>query len=57
VISGTVSASISSTPSVVTVTASDGTASASQTFNWSVVPVTLANPDDQINVGGATVRR
>jgi len=40
---------------VVTVTASDGTASASQTFNWSVVPVTLANPDDQINVGGATV--
>ena len=43
-------------PYVVTVTAGDAAgASASDTFFWSVVPLTLANPGDQVNAGGDAV--
>ena len=55
VISGSLSASFGSGPFAVTVTATDGTANASQAFTWSVVPVTLANPGDQVSVGGSAV--
>ena len=54
-ITGTLTAAASSTPYAVTVTASDGTMSASQTFNWSVVPVLLADPGDLASVGNAAV--
>jgi len=57
-ISGTLSASSgSSTPYSVTVTASDGTLSASQTFSWFVSKnvVTLSSPGDQTNTEGDTV--
>ncbi|HEY7426509.1 MAG TPA: putative Ig domain-containing protein [Gemmataceae bacterium] len=54
-ISGTISAGADSgSPYAVTVTASDGTVSASQTFNWNVAAVGLVNPgplasvDDQV---------
>ncbi len=44
-ISGTIgSGAVSGSPYAVTVTASDGTGSASETFNWTVAAVTLANP-------------
>jgi len=39
----------------VTVTASDGTASDSETFNWTLVPVALPGIADQANVGDSTV--
>jgi len=55
IISGTITASSSTTPYAVTVTASDGLSSASQTFSWNVVPVVLANPGDLVCIGGATV--
>jgi hypothetical protein len=54
-ISGTITAAPSSTPYAVTVTASDGTVTASQTFNWTVLPVTMLPPGDQASVGGAAV--
>ncbi len=55
VISGTITAAASSTPYSVTVTAGDGTSSVSQSFNWSLVPIVLANPGDQASVGQATI--
>jgi hypothetical protein len=58
-ISGTLPASAASiTPYSVTATASDGTQTASQTFNWFVTnpdSVTLTNPGDQTNTEGDTV--
>ncbi len=39
-------------PSVVTVTASDGTYSASENFNWTVTHVFVVNPGDQQNADG-----
>jgi hypothetical protein len=58
IISGTLPASAgSSTPYSVTVTVSDGTLNASQTFNWTVTagPVTLTNPGDQSSSEGDNV--
>jgi hypothetical protein len=58
IISGTLPASAgASTPYSVTVTASDGTLTASQTFNWFVTgaPVTLTSPGDQTNSEGDVV--
>ncbi len=56
VISGTVAAgAASNTPYSVTVTASDGALSASQTFNWTVAPVWLVNPGPQTNVDDQAV--
>ncbi len=56
---GTVSASaVSSSAYSVTVTASSGSSTASQTFNWTVdaaATVTLANPGDQFGNEGATI--
>ncbi len=56
---GTVSAGDSAgSPYSVTVTASSGSSTASQTFNWTVdaaATVTLANPGDQFGNEGATV--
>jgi hypothetical protein len=49
-ISGTLTAAISTSPYVVTVTVSDGTASTSESFNWNVVPLTLAAPGDQASL-------
>ncbi len=46
VISGTITAAVSATPYSITVTVDDGTASASQSFDWLLVPVVLANPGD-----------
>jgi hypothetical protein len=55
-ISGTLPASASSSTAYsVTVTASDGTSSASQTFQWSVAALALANPGDQTNQEGTSV--
>ena len=59
-VSGTISGTIAndaarSTPYDVTVTVSDGMASASQSFNWSVSPVGVTNPGDQSNVSGDVV--
>ncbi len=45
----------SSTPYSVTILASDGQASLSQTFNWSVGAVGLTNPGDLTNLAGDTV--
>ena len=45
-IAGTLTSSASATPYIVTVTASDGSLSDSQTFSWSVKQVLLANPDN-----------
>ena len=39
----------------MTLTVSDGTASVSETFNWSVVPLGLAAPDHQDSVKGQSV--
>jgi hypothetical protein len=58
IISGTLAASAaSSTPYSVTVTASDGTLHASQTFNWFVTAnvVTLTSPGDQTKSEGDNV--
>ncbi len=58
IISGTLPASAgASTPYSVTVTASDGTLTASQTFNWFVTAnaVTLTSPGDQTNNEGDAV--
>jgi uncharacterized repeat protein (TIGR01451 family) len=45
-------------PYAVTVTAADGTSSASQTFTWAVAsPITLTVPADQTNYEGDTVSR
>ena len=55
-ISGTISASAASaTPYSVTVMASDGSASQSQTFSWSVSAVSLTSPGDQTNLDGDAV--
>ena len=54
-ISGTISDAVSSTPYEVTVTVDDGTATASVTFDWLLVPVVLAHPVDQASVGEDTV--
>ncbi|MHB1423596.1 MAG: beta strand repeat-containing protein [Gemmataceae bacterium] len=45
----------SSTPYNVTVTASDGNASNSQSFTWMVNAVSLQNPGDQSNLDGDSV--
>jgi hypothetical protein len=55
VISGTISASPSSTSDTVTVGASDGTGSASQTFTWSIVPVMLSSPGNHVSLGSSSV--
>src|SRR5262249_46730983 len=56
VISGTIAATAGRpTPYAVTVTASDGSHTASQTFNWTVNPVRLTTPVDQFNVPGDSV--
>ncbi len=57
VISGTIPAGATADgPFVVTVTATDGTDNASQTFTWRVQsPVTLTNPGNQSNNEGDTV--
>jgi hypothetical protein len=55
-ISGTIgSTADSSSPYTVTVSASDGTNSSSQTFPWLVSHVFLANPGDQANTDGDSV--
>ena len=55
VISGTLTATPSGTADTVTVSASDGTGSASTTFEWSVVPVTLTAPSVEASVGNSTI--
>ena len=51
VLSGTVSSgAVSSTPYTVTITASDGTYSSSQTFPWTVSTIALPAPGDQSNL-------
>jgi len=53
IISGTIALGADSgSPYAVTVTASDGLASASQSFNWIVTPISLANPGPQTAVDG-----
>ena len=55
-ITGTIAASAANaTPYSVTVMASDGSASQSQTFSWSVSAVSLTSPGDQTNLDGAAV--
>ncbi len=56
-VTGTVAVgAAASGPDTVTVTAGDGTYSASQTFTWTInPPITLAQPADQTNVEGDTV--
>ncbi len=54
VISGTVGTG-SGTPYLVTVAATDGTYSDSQTFTWNVTPLYLATPADQTNLDDDTV--
>jgi pimeloyl-ACP methyl ester carboxylesterase len=55
IITGTITAAVSGTPYAVTITANDGTATAMQTFNWTIAPLTLASPGDQMTVGGSAV--
>jgi hypothetical protein len=56
IISGTLqNDAASNTPYAVTATVSDGTASMSQTFNWTVNYVGVAAPGDQYNTGGDAV--
>ncbi|MHB8736881.1 MAG: putative Ig domain-containing protein, partial [Terriglobales bacterium] len=56
VISGTLpNSAASSTAYTVTVTASDGMASSSQTFTWTVASVGLTNPGNQSNLDGDVV--
>ncbi len=55
-LSGTVAAdAASSTPYTVTVRASDGTSSSSQTFTWTVSAINLVSPGDPSNLDGDTV--
>ncbi len=55
-ISGTIAVGAdTSSPYAVTVTANDGTASASQTFNWTVSHVSLVNPGPQASVDSSAV--
>ncbi len=55
-ISGTLPASAANAnPYQVSVTASDGTNSATQAFTWSVAALALAAPDDQDNQEGSSV--
>ena len=54
-ISGTIATTGQSAPYAVTVTASDGSHSASATFKWTVNPVLLPTPGDQFNVTGNAV--
>ncbi len=56
VISGTVSNAASlTTPYSVTVTAGDGTDSASTSFNWSIAALAVVDPGDQTNAEGDVV--
>jgi hypothetical protein len=56
VISGTIANTANTgSPFSVTITASDGTSSASQSFPWTVAPLALVNAGDQQNVEGGTV--
>ncbi|HEY7309296.1 MAG TPA: putative Ig domain-containing protein [Gemmataceae bacterium] len=56
VISGTLpNSAASSTPYNVTVTASDGLSSSSQTFTWTINAVSLQSPGDQSNLDGDNV--
>jgi hypothetical protein len=56
VISGTLSSTADTgSPYSTTVTASDGTHSASQSFNWAVAHMALANPGDRSDREGAAV--
>jgi hypothetical protein len=56
VITGTIASdAVSSTPDAVTVTATDGSASASQSFNWSVQSIILNGPGNQYNADGDSV--
>jgi hypothetical protein len=56
VISGTLqNDAASNTPYLVTATVSDGTASVSATFHWTVNFVGVSNPSDQYNTAGDTV--
>ncbi len=56
VISGTVSATADAgSPYAVTVTATDGTYSESQPFDWTVAPLALTNPGGQDGVEGSAV--
>ena len=56
VISGTLSNTASAnSPYAVTVTASDGSHTASQTFQWYIDHIALANPGEQINAAGDIV--
>src|SRR5260370_27050643 len=55
-ISGTIGTTADSgSPYTVTVTASDGTNSASQTFTWTVSHVNLVSPGNQTSAEGGTV--
>jgi hypothetical protein len=55
-ISGIVAASAAThSPYAVTVTASDGTLNASQSFNWTITHVLINSPGDQTNLDGDTV--
>jgi hypothetical protein len=55
-ISGVVaSAAARNNPYAVTVTASDGAASASQSFNWTITHVLIDSPGDQNNLDGDAV--
>ena len=56
VISGTIgSGADTSSPYSVTVTATDGSYSASQTFSWAVAIIGLSNPGTQADAAGASV--
>lgn len=56
VISGTIASSAdSNSPYALTVSVSDGTDSASQTFTWTVAHMAITGPGDQINVEGNVV--
>jgi hypothetical protein len=53
-ITGTVSASVNTT-ALVSVTATDGTVTAGESFNWTIAPLAVQQPADQTNLDGATV--
>lgn len=54
-IAGEITGAVEGTPYSVTVTATDGSIAASQSFNWSIVPINLVNPGDQENLSGDAV--
>ena len=55
-LTGTIDPSaVLNTPYLVSVQASNGAASATQTFAWTIVPVSVTSPDDQVNVNGDVV--